>query len=522
MTFTNAAARELEYRLGYREEPGNEMQRIGYCGTLHGFALRCLKRYGGSDGYGEGMSVINPEASEVLLESINRSVGNGKLTIKAILEEKARGRKEKPETPAEIVVAAYYREIRAAGIVDFDGLLTEFFRLLSDPDARSFRAAIAAEFDHLLGDEVQDSGNLDWGIFRLLPIANKFFVGDPDQSIYKFRGADVSEIVLAASDKTVEVIKLEDNFRSLSRITTAAQALIEHNENRVAKATISRRGVGGLFFAKVFESAGDELADVAGAIRLEIAGSRDPEEIAVLLRTNALAREFAVGLDEAGIPVAASQRVDLPPDFGRVRALVSYLCNPANDTLGYFFVVASLEASGVEPKAASAQAHVLRQNALLARKSINDFAYGFPRNVPADAAPAILKAHGATHESLMLVAEKLRDLPDGRGMLELAAALGGALDSPAERALVGKGVKVLTIHAAKGREFDTVFLPAFEDEAIPGRRKDCDVEEERRLAYVAMTRAKRQICASSSKRRPTEWQGVQPRTPIRFLKEAGK
>ena len=531
ITFTNAAARELESRITEPArdgavsgvKPRNRPTSLGYCGTLHGFALRCLKLHGGAEGYGDRISVINPEGAEALLESANRTIANSKISMKKILETKASGIPERPSTTPELVVAHYFGLIRSAGIVDFDVILTEFARCLRD--SPRFGLEIAEEFEHVFVDEVQDSSPVDWAIYRSLAIRNKFLVGDPDQSIYGFRGAALAETFETATDPDWEKILLEENFRSFNAITGAAQRLIERNAGCVPKETISAVGVGGRVAVLEAANAGEEIARLAALIRMDLVG-RKPEELAVLVRTNAAALEISKGLAAEKIPVALRTNPDLPKDLPILRALASYLCNPENDTLGFLYLVADPSATSAPPdldrKKAIERAHAFARNASEARKSINSFLFGFPKEIPASEFPTIVAKHRLSHESRMFVAEKLRELPDGAPMVELAHALGSGEEFDAARALSAEGVRVTTIHSAKGLEFDTVYLAAFEDETIPGRRKDVDVEEERRLAYVGITRAKRVLQFTSARIRETKWKGLEPRSPSRFIEEATK
>ncbi|MGB8295899.1 MAG: ATP-dependent helicase, partial [Polyangia bacterium] len=248
LTFTNAAAKELEERLqsdwpclpdGSAISDNAQMAtyHLGYTGTLHGFAFRCLREHGALLGYGTHLTVISPESAQDLLEQKAKELGC-RDTIKRLLEIKAAGLDTtKRMTVAETTVASFLQELKQASIVDFDILLTEFARLV-----REHPECLAGRWDHLFVDEVQDSSTTDWQIYRGLPIPSKFYGGDPDQSIYGFRGAAVAEMVAHA--QAAKVITLESNFRSLEPICRAAQALIEYNAGRIPKATISTRGIG--------------------------------------------------------------------------------------------------------------------------------------------------------------------------------------------------------------------------------------------------------------------------------------
>jgi DNA helicase-2/ATP-dependent DNA helicase PcrA len=537
ITFTNAAAREMEERLQTveidLEETKEARERtpmppgfigisrdtapgpLGHVGTLHSFAFRCLKQHGAVLGYGARLSVISPESAQDLLEQKARSLGC-KEPLKRLLEIKATGidpanRTRLPET----VVAAHLQEMKEAGIVDFDVLLTEFNHLLIKV---GWLSVLGHEFDYLFVDEVQDSSPIDWEIYENLPILHKFFVGDPDQAIYGFRGGAVSEVVRYAAEPDVQVIRLEENFRSRSEICGPAQLLIEHNQNRIPKATISTRGTGG--YVRILpETAneGEEIAVVCRGVQNWIdAEYISSDDIAILARTNAIAAAFQKTLDACGIPVRKRVESDLPRDFALARAMVEFMAEPRNDTLAWLYLHAKFTTKGVPPHEARRLAHNIVTKAQAVGKCVADFAGDVPKGIHAFSATAALAATGGSAECVMFIAEKLQQLPPNASMSDLALLLARPDEGAKEE---GEGVHVLTIHGAKGQEFRAVFVVGMEDETCPSHRKDVDLEEERRLVYVASTRAKDFLAFSFCRSRVTPWGQIVPMRPSRFLSE---
>lgn len=538
LTFTNAAARELEDRIE-KATPQSAIltrKRLGYVGTLHGFALRMLKEHGGEFGYGDRLSIISPESAADLLESKAKALGC-KMPIDKLLERK--GQTKRPEKATElpdVVIASFYADLREAGIVDFDVLLSEFDRFVQSGGFVKLAAKHPyPRFTHLFVDEVQDSSPIDWAIYRGMAIANKFYVGDPDQAIYGFRGGDVGEMMIEASftknpprnGPTVTVLKLEENFRSHTEICEAANRLIAHNVQRLPKETISALGKGGTVHAPAeFLNEGEEIGQVTRWIQQMLNGSEHSEpmlprpSIAILCRNNALVAQFQRTLVAVGLPVIARDRSNLPRDWGFARALVEFLVHPENDTLAFFYLVAKWMREGRTQLTARANAHEIKRSAAAAGKTINDFVpyLQFPANAKATDAGAILRQEGASLEATMIIVEKLKELPDDADMLTLALSLGAVHDKE-EKPLVDEGVTITTIHGAKGREFDVVFVTGCEDEFMPGQRKDADIEEERRLMFVAITRARKYLYITSAAQRVTAWKAIANHTPSRFIKE---
>jgi DNA helicase-2/ATP-dependent DNA helicase PcrA len=315
-----------------------------------------------------------------------------------------------------------------------------------------------------------------------------------------------------------EVITLEDNFRSNSEITEAAQKMIEHNRTRLVKRTTSVKGAGGAFIvADQLLNEGAEIAAVAEGITGEIDSGTAPTEIAVLCRTNHIAYEYMKALDAAGIPVTKREKSGMPKDWPLARALVELMSQPDNDTLAYFFLVAKYVAEGQTPTSARKEANEVRLAANSQHRTINQSLWNYNSNIPAVAILGTVVCSHLSKETRMLLCEIVKEIGPESSPLDLSLAVAQRNEVVQEEAK--EGVRVLTIHGAKGLEFDAVFLVGWEDETIPGRSQGNEIEEERRLAYVAVTRARELVAITHCKNRTTSWGAIATCTPSRFISE---
>lgn len=528
ISFTNAAANELHNRLPTDPTAGDKIE-LGFIGTLHSFCLRLLKDHGEGLGYGAGISLISPESAIDLLNSKAKQLGC-KTPVKDLLLLKAEGRPKRGTklSLAQTVVASYFDDLKEAGIVDYDTLLMEVRDALTgdSKEATTFQFLVMARFMWLFVDEVQDSSAMDWQIYRALPCVYKFLVGDTDQAIYGFRGGRIAETVDYAARPSTQVIKLEENFRSRSEICDAATALIRHNKKRVDKATISTKGPGGAVHIISVANEGEEIGFVSRTIGNILAtnlaaDAKSQPSIAVLSYTNAIASAFRDTLKGTGIPLVDFQRAELPRDWPLARATVELLADPNNDALAYFYLVHLEEAKGAAPDAARAKAHEIRRAAAAAGRSINELSLGIIRpETPGDAMRALADVP-ICRESRQILADRCKEMPRASTVAEFALSIAEvrAFEQEGE----GDGVRVLTIHGAKGREFDFVFLVGAEDECFPGRSKTEEgIEESRRVFFVAMTRAKSTLYISYAHSRGVTYgrhTTINERHPSRFIAE---
>lgn len=505
ITFTNSAARELEVRLAnhWLENP----PRLGYVGTLHGFLLKLIQRKAAMLGYmHDKIGVLEQEQADEILERCCQELGyrGAKQKVKGALRS-ACDRSGLPGTrfaPEELVAVRYVKTLRNNAMLSFDLILFEALRLTRKLGYR------ATEYSHLFVDEYQDSANIDAEIYRELWIPNKFFVGDPDQSIYSFRGGNIDNIMGLAWMKGCEVHTLEENYRSGSAICETANALIRHNPNRIEKDTHCASGVDADVHARQFKSPLAEREYVARWIKQSIEGD---QSVAVLVRSNALVEEWSDYLTAVGISVAKRAAASRPADWNLCRTTIALLNNPENDWLAYWFIRA---------KHGAVRADAERLNALSLSKSLNAHGLSIPGNLPLRSYTQILARAAVSQESISIVETAIAGLPETATAADLLLVLAESENQGTEE---GRGVTVTTIHSAKGREWDFVVLPAFEDEVIPGTAKCRNVEEERRLAYVAVTRARTLLLVTHCDERKPPFGFVKPAPAhaSRFIAEMG-
>lgn len=512
ITFTNAVAKEIQNRVasnGYREI-GKPAFDLGYCGTLHGYCLRLIKAHGRQFGYGDRLTVLTQEQADEILKQTCASVKwKAETEVREVLK---RGMfalladcKTRAFTKAESVANLYFRTLLAGQMLDFDGILHTAQRILQ---CTTFETPLA---EHLMVDEAQDGSDMDFTIYKYLPAVNKCFFADPDQSIYGFRGGNPAHVCRMVENPEYEKHFLEANFRCGQVICQTAQRLIEVNTDRPKKQTVSETGTEGKAISRSFPNPLAERGAIAHAISEMVGGGENESDMAILCRTNAIARDFASFLEAQGIPVHKKKREAFPEDWKAIKNLIALLANPDNNALALFHVE---HYQGLD----AAKAAELK--ALTELKTVNAVALRLPYAVsPADCLP-ILAQNGASRDGLEMVQNVVNKLPAGAGIDELAFAICRDEFNDEE---IGEGVTVTTMHAAKGREWKFVFLPSFEQGICPNQRKDSDIAEERRLAYVAFTRAKEYLFMSWCQERTPKWgpRTPAPCAPSQFIAEAG-
>jgi DNA helicase-2/ATP-dependent DNA helicase PcrA len=484
ITFTNAAARQLEQRI----ESG-----LGYCGTLHGFLFRLLQNHGERIGYSENrLAILDQEqADEILNQSIKELNYRGS---KKIVQETLGS--DGGRLMHEIVAMHFKSRLRMNGLMTFDMILSEGLRLI--------RAGAPIPYQHLFVDEYQDSSALDAVIYREMAIPNKFFIGDPDQSIYSFRGGCMGNILELAEQDQVEVLYLERNYRSGTRICDVAQKLIEQNLQRLNKGTFSNNEPGSVA-VRAHPTQMDEILAVLKAVN-ESEGSS-----AILLRSNALVSKWSECFKAYGVS-AQADILDMPQGWKLCRSMVGLMADPGNDWLCFWLIKQSK---------GEAMANAARLNAIASGASLNDSTLRIPSGLALASYTATLARNGVSQESIRKVETLLAALPENATPHDLLMAMAAEDD--------GKGpseehkVIITTFHKAKGREWDNVYLPACEEGILPTLARSEDMEESRRLFYVGITRARHNLTISFAKERPPAYGGSKPvsATPSRFIEEAG-
>jgi DNA helicase II / ATP-dependent DNA helicase PcrA len=583
VTFTNKAAREMRERaqklLGRRKK-GDKPPEIS---TFHSLCVRVLRRHARVLGYPEAFTIYDRGDQETLARNALRDVRVGHETLKPgdllgyIGNWKSQGvradaafdaaAKDKAQLAA-MAYGKYQTALKVAGAMDFDDLLLCTEELFTKhPEARF---AEASRFDHLLIDEYQDTNGLQYRIVKALADRhrNLCVVGDDDQSIYGWRGAEVTHILSFQNDwPEAKVVRLEDNYRSKAPILELANTLIAHNSTRHKKVLRPSRD-GGLPPKIVrFDNETAEAEEVVRDIRLRLDVTDGPRtaasDIAILFRTNEQPRAFELELRRAKVPYVLVGGMSFY-DRKEVRDVLSYLrviANP-NDEVSLLRIInvpsRGIGAGTIEAlleRAVSAGKplwQVLPESLgdipTLTAQKIADFCRlidlyrGRLGQQPlsemmkellqtvdykseltrAYKTPADVEARWATVEELInsaaLYTERA-ETPSLLGFLEEStlADRDDYNDDKKER----HALTLMTLHSAKGLEFPHVYLVGMEEGLLPHQRSILDgksIEEERRLCYVGVTRAQDTLVLSFCRER-MKWGKPRPSIPSRFLME---
>jgi DNA helicase II / ATP-dependent DNA helicase PcrA len=464
--FTNAASSELAERLGA------DAEKLGFVGTLHSLCFRIQ---------GRPLIVLDDElAREVLDEVIAALRYRG--SLKDVRGQLSAGPlASRGGSQAALVATEYYRLMADSGLSDYDSLLhlgLEAARTKGQP------------IQHLLVDEAADATPLDWQIYEALAPANWYVSADVEQSIMSWRGASLGRIELMAAGGWGEVHRLPDAFRCSAAIANAARAVLsgQRLSTVAAPPEVSWRGYNG------------ELEEMQAIVGEVLSAQLACEEVAVLTRTNALADRFREALRTASVAVA--QAGQTPSDWRKAMDIVELCANPSND----YFAWRVLRHQLGQP-----EADRLKLLALQNFTTLNSAYFHLPANGTAREVVELLANSGVSDESQVLVQQTVLANPGLRTAAELAVAIAGQDVVPKR-----EGVVVTTVHRAKGLEFDTVFLPAWEEGIFPSPRSD--IAEERRVAFVALTRARRCVRVSWAGSRTPPWKRApEPSKPSQFI-----
>jgi DNA helicase-2/ATP-dependent DNA helicase PcrA len=569
ITFTNKAADEMRHRLAGLIGPVAEKMWVS---TFHAACVRILRAHAERLGYRRSFTIYDDVDSRRLIEHIAREQN---IDLKKIpprgIQAAISGAKAELVGPAAYRQGAgsvferrigdlyleYQRRLQAASAMDFDDLLVLVVQLLRQhPDVL---AAYRARFLHVLVDEFQDTNRAQNEIVLMLGAehGNVSVVGDSDQSIYGFRRADIRNILqFENAFPDAAVIALEQNYRSTKTILDAANAVIANNVARSPKELWTGGERGERIRRFRAEDEYDEADWVAGEIRrLHHSERLDHGDIAVFFRTNAQSRAFEDALMRAEIPykVVGGTRFYERREVKDVLAYLQVLANPADEVAVRRIVNVPKRGVGtasVDRLAAWAQAHELSfaaalsfaEEAGVSGKAARGIAVlrglleDLRRMAEAGAGPGELVAEVAERTGYLDELEAEGTL-EARGRIENVAELAGGasrfsdLDEFLESvALVsdaddipsdGGRVSLMTLHTAKGLEFPAVFLVGMEDGVFPHLRALDDpmqLEEERRLAYVGITRAQRHLYVTHAWSRTT-WGASSHAIPSRFLSE---
>ncbi len=571
ITFTNKAADEMRRRVV--DLVGARAERM-WVSTFHSACLRMLRAHAGRVGYASSFSVYDDSDSRRLVELAEDELGvdTKRLPPRAVAAVISQAKAELvgPERFAEEasfgadpfrrrigeVYAEYQRRLRAANAMDFDDLLFQAVLLLqSCPDVL---LAYRQRFRHVLVDEYQDTNHAQHEIVLLLARehGNVTVVGDSDQSIYRWRGADIANILeFETAFESATTVVLDQNYRSTQTILDAANAVISNNLARRPKALFTDGGAGPPICVYRAEDERDEASFVAHELlTLHGAEGLSYGDVAVFYRTNAQSRVVEEELVHQGIPykVVGGTRFY---DRREVRDVLAYLrvvANPDDEIsfrrilnvpkrgIGQMSVVrlsAAAAASGapVGRMLEQAEAAGLTGRALKGAQELSsllqELRAAAAEVAPGDLVELVAKRSGyldelaaeGTHEAEGRI-ENIAELADAAAeyerLSELLETVALVSDSD-ELDAGGSRVSLMTLHTAKGLEFPAVFLVGMEEGVFPHSRtlgEPLELEEERRLCYVGITRARRFLYLTHAWSR-TLWGRTMPGLPSRFLAE---
>jgi DNA helicase-2/ATP-dependent DNA helicase PcrA len=575
VTFTNKAAAEMRGRIETMlRAPVGGM----WTGTFHGLSHRLLRAHHREAGLPQTFQILDSEDQHRVIRRVLKNLDldeaywppkQSQWFINAHKEEGRRPAQLGPSndpTQRELrrIWQAYEETCQRAGLVDFAELLLRAYELLRDDAA--LRAHYQARFRHVLVDEFQDTNRIQYEWLKQFATAHKnlFVVGDDDQSIYGWRGARVENILRFESDHPgTKVVRLEQNYRSTGNILKAANAVIAHNAGRLGKSlwTADRDGEPIALYTAYDDR--EEARFVVERIRDWAEHGRARAECAVLYRSNAQSRLFEELLVQAGIPYRVYgglrffERQEIKDALAYLRLMASRHDDPSFDR------VANVPTRGIGAKTLDA----VRERARAAGRSLWEAARELAgagtlgaRGTPALAAFLELIERLAAESAALPLAEQVEHMLRVSGLLEhyrkekgekaesrvenleelvnaargyepddadgldpLSAFLAhAALEAgEAEAEAWEDSVQLMSLHSAKGLEFPLVFLTGMEEGLFPHQRSIEEpgrLEEERRLCYVGMTRARERLVLTLAEVRRLHGSETYTR-PSRFLGE---
>ncbi len=574
VTFTNKAAKEMRERLAVLTRQPNSRSFMPWMGTFHGICVRLLRQDGGAIGiqsnfviYDEddrqglikqAMKELSISGDQIKPRSVSAAISSAKNEL--VDPEEYAATAHYPNQQAIARIYARYEELRrAAGALDFDDLLIETVRLLREVPA--VRSRYQQQFKHILIDEYQDTNAAQYAIVKSLvnPDKNICVVGDDWQSIYSWRGADFKNILNFERDfKGALVVKLEQNYRSTESILEAAHNVITKNVERTDKKLWTDAGKGAPIEIQAVYDEAEEAFAVASRINAQTSiGARGYQDFAVLYRTNAQSFAFERAFLQHRIPYQIVGGVRFY-DRAEIKDIVAYLrlLYQPNDRMSFSRIVnvpkrgvgaASFEkfiawqaGSGMDIISSlvnAEQTSSLTPRAKIALVALGEKLRTLQAMVESGANPSeiIERLVDAVNyrDHILDGTPQAEDREENVGVLVSDAKSFASLpDFLEEVALMSSAdtvtnepkVTLMTLHAAKGLEFPVVFMVGMEDGLFPSSRAleegPKQLEEERRLCYVGMTRAREELHLSYAQSRLQFGQRSYG-SPSRFLEDMG-
>jgi DNA helicase II / ATP-dependent DNA helicase PcrA len=567
VTFTNKAAAEMKKRIG--EAIGDQVNNL-WVGTFHSIAARILRRHPETVGLRQDFTIIDDDDQTRLLKQIlsDFNIDPKQFPAKGYLNRISR-LKDKVVTPQSIdsagfevslpklkdVYQTYQSRLKAMNAADFGDLLMHNLSIFAAaPDVLAY---YQDKFRYVLVDEYQDTNNAQYQWLLRLADAHKNIccVGDDDQSIYSWRGANIANILRFEKEFVgAKVIRLEQNYRSTSRILKAADSVISNNKERHGKTLWTEAGEGEKVKVLSFADDRTEARTIAQMIKVAAASRFKPSQIAVLVRAGYQTRAFEEAFIQHSLPykviggmkfyerlevrdaiaylrICANPDDDLAlsriinvPKRGAGDAAISALYERSKlEKISFFSAIKrALAENALKGKAREALKLLIEQiektNAKIGSATLAELA----KNLLVEVGYIAMWKAENTLESqgrLENIDEFIGSLGDFSSMVEFLEYV-SLIEAREDKNLI-EAVSVMTVHAAKGLEFDLVFVPGLEDGLFPSGRSIEErngVEEERRLMYVAITRAKKELILSHAKSRFV-FGDFQMQMPSRFLKE---
>ena len=569
VTFTNKAAKEMRERV---EELVGDIAKACTISTFHSFGMRLLRMYAKEVGYNSNFTIYDTDDQKRMVKAIlkgqNLSLNGVKLTERDIvsmiskIKEQIKTLDEYSVMNKQIVEVydKYNKVLLESNAMDFSDILLNTYKLLQKPEILE---KVQNKYKYIMIDEYQDTNNLQYKIIDLIArkSSNLCVVGDENQSIYGFRGANILNILnFETNYNNAKIIKLEENYRSTTTILDAANELIKNNKSSKDKKLWTQNGKGDLIKVLACDNARDEVSRIIEIIKENHQNGIAYRDMTILYRTNAQSRVFEEGFLRYSIPHKVFGGISFysRAEIKDIIAYLSIIVNP-QDELNLQRIInvpkRKVGEKGVEKIIAYARennlnllealSHIKEISGLTAVgkekllemydiiKELKDLSYTETASYIVQTLIDKIKYIDYIKENYDDAEARIENIDEFKNsILELENVVGelrlneylenvsliSATDDLEEKS---DYVKLMTIHNSKGLEFPIVFLVGFENEIFPGSRamfEEKEMEEERRLCYVALTRAEKKLYLSHATIRFVYGQD-RLSTPSVFLKE---
>ncbi len=569
VTFTNKAAKEMRERV---EELVGDIAKACTISTFHSFGMRLLRMYAKEVGYNSNFTIYDTDDQKRMVKAIlkgqNLSLNGVKLTERDIvsmiskIKEQIKTLDEYSVMNKQIVEVydKYNKVLLESNAMDFSDILLNTYKLLQKPEILE---KVQNKYKYIMIDEYQDTNNLQYKIIDLIArkSSNLCVVGDENQSIYGFRGANILNILnFETNYNNAKIIKLEENYRSTTTILDAANELIKNNKSSKDKKLWTQNGKGDLIKVLACDNARDEVSRIIEIIKENHQNGIAYRDMTILYRTNAQSRVFEEGLLRYSIPHKVFGGISFysRAEIKDIIAYLSIIVNP-QDELNLQRIInvpkRKVGEKGIEKIITYARENNLNLLEVLSHikeisgltvvgkekllemydiiKELRDLSYIETASYIVQTLIDKIKYIDYIKENYDDAEARIENIDEFKNsILELENVVGelrlneylenvsliSATDDLEEKS---DYVKLMTIHNSKGLEFPIVFLVGFENEIFPGSRamfEEKEMEEERRLCYVALTRAEKKLYLSHATIRFVYGQD-RLSTPSVFLKE---